>query len=193
MKNYILVLLIPLSIASTCVYAQDDKPQKNGIRFGYHAAYMVRDGSKPDELKTLSSFYAGFFRSKKIGGILHFDSGIEYFQNGLKYTDDAKRILHTLSIPLDLKLKIGPAYGVGGAAANIKVSEKFILGDNSYSPIDTDKSNWFDVAAFAGAGVKIWILSVEARYHWGLLKARNDLFKNELYHRYFQLGAAISF
>ena len=186
--NKILLVLAFVAFALNQGNAQDEKPQKNGIRFGYHAASMVKDGSKPEESKTLSSFYVGFFRSKKIGGILHFDSGIEYFQNGLNYTGDAKRTLHTISIPLDLRLKIGPVYGVGGAAANFKVAENIDLGDNSITPIDNDKSNWFDVAAFAGAGVKIWILSVEARYHWGLLEARNDL-----YNRYFQLGAAISF
>jgi hypothetical protein len=149
---------------------------------------MVYEGSKPDSVNALSSFYAGFFRSKKIASILHFDSGIEYFQNGIKYAKNSKRVLHTISVPLDLRLKIGPIYAVGGAAANIKVSEEFKLGDNSYKPSDTSKSNWFDIAAFAGAGVKVWILSVEARYHWGLLEVRNDL-----YSRYFQIGAAVSF
>ena len=169
--------------------AQDDKPQKNGIRVGYHAASMVYEGSKPDESKTLSSFYAGFFRSKKIGGVLHFDSGIEYFQNGLKYTNNSKRVLHTVSIPLGLKLKLGPVFAIGGAAPNFKVAEKIDISGNNINPIETDKSNWFDVAAFAGAGVKIWILTVEARYHWGLLEARDS----GLYNRYFQLGAGISF
>ena len=188
MMNKILLVLALVAFLFSKGNAQDDKPQKNGIRVGYHAASMVKDGSKPEESKTLSSFYVGFFRSKKIGGILHFDSGIEYFQNGLKYTGDAKRTLHTISIPLDLRLKIGPVYGIGGAAANFKVSESFDVGDNSFTPIDSDKSNWFDIAAFAGAGVKVWILSVEARYHWGLLEVRNDL-----YSRYFQIGAAVSF
>jgi len=188
MKKIAIVLILLMCAVSFSTKAQDDKPKKNGIRFGYHAATMVHEGSKPDSANALSSFYVGFFRSKKVGGILHFDSGIEYFQNGLKYSGNSKRTLHTVSIPLDLKLKIGPVYALGGAAANIKVSEKYDLGDNSYQPLDNDKSNWFDVAAFAGAGVKIWILSVEARYHWGLLEARDDL-----YNRYFQIGAAVSF
>jgi len=188
MKTFTLIILGSLCFGVFTVNAQDEKPQKNGIRVGFHAASMVKDGSKPEESKTLESFYAGFFRSKKIGGILHFDSGIEYFQNGLKYTGSAKRTLHTVSVPLDLRLKIGPVFAVGGAAANFKVAESFDIGDGSYTPIDNDKSNWFDVAAFAGAGVKVWILTVEARYHWGLLEARNDL-----YNRYFQIGAAVSF
>lgn len=188
MKKIITVLSIIFFIGSISANAQDDKPQKNGIRVGYHSASMVDEGSKPDSANALSSFYAGFFRSKKIVAILHFDSGIEYFQNGLKYSGNSKRTLHTVSIPLDLRLKIGPVYAVGGAAVNFKVAESFDLGDNSYKPTDTDKSNWFDVAAFVGAGVKIWFLSIEARYNWGLIEARDDL-----YNRYFQIGAAVSF
>jgi hypothetical protein len=141
MMNEALLVLALVAYLINKGNAQDEKPQKNGIRFGYHAASMVKDGSKPDESKTLNRFYAGFFRSKKLGGILHFDSGIEYFQNGLKYTGDAKRTLHTIRIPLDLRLKIGPVYGLGGAAANFKVGKSFDLGDNSSTPIDNDKSN----------------------------------------------------
>ncbi len=188
MKRIVTTIILLICIASISVYAQEDKPQKNGIRVGFHSASMVNEGSKPDSANALNSFYIGFFRSKKVASILHFDSGIEYFQNGLKYSGNAKRTLHTVSIPLDLRLKIGPVYAVGGAAINFKVYESFDIGNNSYTPSDTDKSNWFDVAAFAGAGVKIWILSVEARYHWGLLEARDDL-----NNRYFQIGAAVSF
>ena len=188
MKNLILVFCVFFGFAFAPATAQDDKPKKNGIRAGYHGATLVYEGSEPDSASTLSSFYVGFFRSKKIATILHFDSGIEYFQNGVSYSSNSKRVLHTISVPLDLRLKVGPVYGVGGAAMNFKVSEEYKYGSNSYKPSDASKSNWFDIAAFAGAGVKIWILSVEARYHWGLLEVRNDLNS-----RYFQLGAAISF
>ena len=67
-------------------------------------------------------------------------------------------------------------------------TEKFDIGDYSMIPSDTDKTKWFDIAAFAGAGIKILFITVEGRYHWGLLEAREGL-----YNRYFQLGAAISF
>ena len=120
--------------------------------------------------------------------MLHFGKGIEYFQNGLSYTANSQRKLHTLSIPLYLKFKIGPVFALGGAGANFKISEKFTAGDLEVSPTDSDKSNWFDVPVFLGAGVKIWFVSVEARYHWGLMEVRNDL-KSQ----YFQLGAAVSF
>jgi hypothetical protein len=136
----------------------------------------------------LNSFYVGFFRDKKISPLLFFGSGLEYFQNGIKYPGDSKRILHTLSIPLDLKLKLGPVFALGGAAANFKVAEKIVVEDNSVNPTEGNKSNWFDIPVFLGAGVKISFITVEARYHWGLLDVRNGL-----YSRYLQIGAGLSF
>ena len=49
--------------------------------------------------------------------------------------------------------KIGPVYALGGAVVNIKVAENYNHGNNTYTPRDTDKSSWFDVAAFAGVAV----------------------------------------
>ena len=65
---------------------------------------------------------------------------------------------------------------------------KYTAGDYETSPGDADKSNWFDAPVFLGAGVKIWFVSVEARYHWGLIEVRNGL-KSQ----YFQVGGAVSF
>jgi len=189
MRKTLVFLLIGILIQGM-VYAQDKSPHKKigGVRLGFHSASMVVEGSKPDTVNNYKSFYVGFFRDNKIAPMLFFGTGLEYFQNGMKYPQNSTRVLHTISVPLDLKLKLGPVFALGGAAANIKVKEKYNTGDTSYSPSDTDKTKWFDVAAFAGAGVKIFFITVEARYHWGLLEARNDL-----YNRYFQLGAAISF
>lgn len=190
MKKRATILILSVFVISFSGFGQDsDKKEIGGIRGGFHSAVMVEGGSKPDTASALSSFYIGFFKDKKIAPILFFGSGIEYFQNGLKYPSDSKRILHTLSIPLDLKVKIGPAYALGGAAANFKVKEKYEPGETTYNTLDVDKSKGFDVAAFAGAGVKIFFISIEVRYHWGLLEARPI----NLYNRYLQIGAAISF
>lgn len=188
MKKPILFLLI-LLIGANFTQAQDKETKKiGGIRGGFHSATMVADGSKPDTVNNLKSFYVGIFRDNKIAPILHFGTGLEYFQNGMKYSRNVERILHTLSVPLYLKVKLGPVFALGGAAPNFKLKEKVDYQDNSYNPGDTDKTKGFDVAAFLGAGVKILFITVEARYHWGLLEARNDL-----YNRYFQIGAAVSF
>lgn len=172
-------------------FAQEKKSEKktvSGIRGGWHSATLVMDGAKPYEATALSSFYVGFFNDNRIVPMLHFGKGLEYFQNGIAYTNTSERILHTVSIPVYLKFKIGPVFALGGIAGNFKVSEKFNIGDYEVSPTDTGKSNWFDAPVFLGAGVKIFFVSVEARYHWGLIEVRNGL-KSQ----YLQVGAAVSF
>lgn len=185
-KTITLFILLTFAFFITC-FGQD-KQKVGGIRGGWHSASLVSDGSKPDTANSLSTFYVGLFRDNKIIEILSFGTGLEYFQNGLKYSDNLKRVIHTVSIPVNLKVKIGPVFARGGAAANIKMAERIIIGEEKNKPSEDNRSKWFDVAAFAGVGVQILFVSVEARYHWGLLDV-----KNGMHSRYFQLGAALSF
>lgn len=188
MKRLFIYTISILFTGLLSINAQDKGDQIVGIRGGFHSAGLVKDGEKPDTANSLNNFYVGFFREKQIAPLFYWGSGLEYFQNGIKYSNSSKRVLHTISIPVNLKLKLGPIYGLGGAAANFMVSEKIVIGDNSSTPDDSNKSNWFDVPVYVGAGVKILFVSVEARYHWGLI----DI-KKGYYNRYFQLGAALSF
>lgn len=184
-----IVLISILILAVQYSYASNDNDKKSGgIRAGFHSAFMLEKGSKPDTANSLNNFYVGLYGDKKIAPVFYLGTGIEYFQNGLKYPGNSKRVLHTVSVPVDLKLKLGPVFALGGVAANFIVSEKFYQGDNNYTPADNSKANWFDLPLFVGAGLKVFFLTVEARYHWGLLEARESL-----YNRYFQIGAAISF
>ena len=190
MKKQLLIFTAALLLGALALQAQekDQKSQKVGIRAGFHAATLVKDGSKPDTANSLNNFYVGFFRDTKIIPLLHFGAGIEYFQNGLSYSKSSERILHTISVPLDLKVKLGPVFALGGFAANFKVSEKVKIGDETVNPLEGDKSSWFDVPFFLGAGLKLAFVTIEARYHWGLIDARNGY-----YNQYLQVGAGISF
>ena len=91
-------------------------------------------------------------------------------------------------IPLDLKVNVGPVFALGGLASNFVVSEKVITDNENITPQGSDKTNWFDLAVFLGGGVKFSFVTLEARYHWGLLEARQGYFN-----RYFQGGVGISF
>ena len=189
MKKILFITFFITVFICTSILAQDnDKKSLSGIRGGYHSATLIKDGSTPNEANSLNNFYIGFFNDNKIAPILHFGKGLEYFQNGIAYTSNSERILHTLSVPLYLKIKLGPVFALGGIAGNFKVSEKYTAGDYETSPTDSNKSNWFDAPVFLGAGVKIFFVSVEARYHWGLIEVRNG-YKSQ----YFQVGAAVSF
>jgi len=186
--SFLLVAILLLGAYNT--FGQKDKSDNKvgGIRAGYHAATMVLSGSDVDTTNVLGGFYVGFFRDNKVASILHLGTGLEYFKNGTEYSENSSRVLHTISIPVDLKVKLGPVFVLGGIAANFKVSEKLIYNDTSYDLSDDQKSNWFDAPVFLGAGVKLSFLILEARYHWGLIDVNNG-YKN----RYFQLGAGLSF
>jgi hypothetical protein len=118
--------------------------------------------------------------------MLHFGSGVEYLQNGAYIDDNNKRVLHYIGVPLYLKFKIGPVFALSGFEPSFKVGEKAWLLGNEYEP--ASKANWFDAPFFLGAGVKIFFVSVEIRYHWGLIDTY-DSYNSQ----YLQLGGAISF
>ena len=190
MKKTTSLLLLVLFAGTLIAHAQNEKSNDKvgGIRAGWHYATMVKDGSKPDTANRLNSFYVGFFRDNRLARIIYFGTGLEYFQNGLAYTDNSKRVLHTISVPLDLKVKLGPVFALGGIAANFKVSEKLVDGDNKYDPAENQKSHGFDAPVFLGAGIKILFITFESRYHWGIIEARN-----QYYNQYLQLGLGLSF
>jgi len=185
MKKRSLVLFVVLiAFSFLSAKAQD----KIGIRAGYQVAnWYDTDGA--DMGDNLNTFYLGLFKENKLIPALHFGIGLEYFQNGYKgiNTDD-KQVLHILSVPVYAKVKLGPVFALGGLAGNFKVSEKVFVNGNSASPTDAQKSKTVDVPLYLGAGVKIMMFTLEARYHWGLVEVNHGL-----HNRYLQLGAAVSF
>ena len=157
-----------------------------GIRIGYHSSQFASDGEFYGD--PMQSFYVGLFRDTKIIPLLHFGSGLEYYKNGVKIDDSNKRELHYLTLPLDLKLKLGPVFALGGFSPSFKVAERLTIAGTTAKPTEAQKAEWFDIPFFLGAGVKIWFVSIEARYHWGIMEV-TDGYKSQS----FQLGAAISF
>ena len=188
MKKISIIILVTLG-ATQSTFAQDEKPQKVGIRAGWHYADIVLGGNQIAAVDPLNSFYVGVFKEKKLAPMLHGGSGLEYFQNGFQSNlVDLQRKLHYISVPLYLKVKLGPLYGTAGTALNFKVAENTNFLDASMDPL-TQKSNWFDMPLQAGFGIKILMLSVEARYNWGMISLNDFETKNQ----YLQLGLAMSF
>jgi hypothetical protein len=190
MKNQFLLILVTLfAVAIMSANAQDNKgPEKIGFRAGFQNSSFHKDGSKVSGTKDYNSFYVGLFRDNKLMPTLHLGTGLEYLQNGAKMSNDAKLLIHYLSVPVYLKAKIGPVFALGGMAANFKLSEKYSVGGNSNTLTDEQKPRSIDFPVFAGAGMKILMFSIEARYHWGLTESKDGV-KNQ----YLQIGAAIAF
>jgi hypothetical protein len=180
--QYALLLVVFFTLGLFSANAQN----KIGIRAGSEVSAMYKDGSRVSGTDIYSSFYAGVFRDKKIIPLLHFGMGFEYLQNGAGLPNDQKLVLRYLSVPLYLKAKFGPVFALSGVGANFKLSEK--VYDRSTTSNPDQKSKVVDFPFFVGAGVKILIFTVEARYHWGLVKINEGASA-----KYLQLGAAVSF
>ncbi len=128
----------------------------------------------------LSSVYVGGYREHKIIPLLRYGYGLEYAQMGGDFNSNGGNYkLNYIGAPIYVKGKIGPIYGLVGTEFNLKISESG--GDF------TKKADTFDMPLFVGGGFKLLMLSVEARYGWGLFDAQGSL-KNE----YFQLGLTLS-
>ena len=189
MKTFFaIVILVALSATLMAGNDRDRDLRVGGIRAGYQGSGLFLGNGMYPASETYPSFYAGFFRDTRIFSVLHFGSGAEYFQNGLQFTPDNRRVLHYISLPLDLKLKLGPIFALGGMAPSFKVAEREFINGYGEKPPSGDRSRGFDAPVFVGAGLKIWFLTLEARYHWGLLDVYDGY-----YNRYLQIGAGISF
>lgn len=187
MKNISLIIGLALIFAfCTEDISASDGDRVGGLRAGYHSAQFNLNGDFVGE--PIQTFYLGFFRDQKVFPMLHFGSGLEYYKNGTIFDSENLRELHYLSIPLNLKVKLGPVFVLAGAAPSFRVADRINIGGVKEKPTDEEKSNWFDIPLFVGAGVKIAIVTIEARYHWGMLEVV-DGYKSQS----FQIGAGISF
>ncbi|MCX6234501.1 MAG: outer membrane beta-barrel protein [Bacteroidetes bacterium] len=158
-----------------------------GIRAGYqNAAMYSKDYSMWNH--SLNSFYIGGYKEVKFFPFMHFGAGLEYFINGNQIDADNKLLLHYLSVPLDLKFKLGPLYAMGGLSANFKVGEKVYVQGIKMDPQEGNKTGVFDASAFLGAGVNIFMIGIEARYHFGLMDVNNGYHNN-----YLQIGLTLHF
>ena len=159
---------------------------KIGIRAGYQSSTFNLDGSQLPNTESIDGFYAGIFKDTKIIPAILFGAGLEYMQSGAKsITTGDKQEMDYLCIPVYLKAHIGPVFGLGGVGVNFLIAEK----GNVNSSTEAADSKTVNYPVFLGAGLKVAILTVEARYNWGLAEINGDGVNNH----YLQVGAAVSF
>ena len=79
---------------------------------------------------------------------------------------------------------------------DFKVGEKEVIMGQEIEKTSANKANVFDLPVFLGAGVKIFFLTIEARYSWGMIDVYDGTANSEYDDsktQYLQVGAAISF
>ena len=180
-----------LSAPTYSAFAGDEEGGKKGIRAGYQVSNFLNDGKEVSN--NLGSFYIGVYGEKKLLPILLLGTGVEYNSSGYSSeTPNSSYVRHAVAVPVYLKVKLGPVFALGGAAASFGVANKATLNDQDIDLSDDQKTNVFNLPVYLGVGVKIMMISLEARYHLGTM----DLDKSDTETRtnhYLQVGAAISF
>ncbi|MBS2210474.1 PorT family protein [Carboxylicivirga mesophila] len=184
MKRILIIFLAIGMLSLGSNVKAEEGPDGRGIRAGYQNSFFKIDGDEAFD-DPYNNFYVGYFNSSNIVPMLKWDSGIEYFQVGGK-TGDAELKLHYLSVPLSLKLKIGPVYALGGVNGAVKLG-----GSSDFAEFGADVGDFstLDAGAHLGVGFKFLMLGVEARYTWGLVNQTEADLKSE----YLQLGAVLFF
>jgi hypothetical protein len=192
MKKIFTLSIIILLLGARFNAMAGDKT-KFGIRAGYQVGNLY-DSQGSSLLGNYNTFYVGLYKDVKLIPLLFVGAGLEYYQNGSVNGSDNKIGLHYLSIPFDVKLKVGPFFALAGVGLNFKVHEKWVMNGDSYDPPSELQSNGFDLPLFAGVGMKFAMITIEARYFYGTRDVNgNSLSGFEGYHNsYLQLGLGLS-
>lgn len=170
MKNRIIVTFL-MAFGLAVVSAQ--LSAGTGIRGGYINSTLKRGGEGLFD-KNYESFYVGVFHDNNIIPLLDLGTGLDYYQSGSQLDDNNKVVLHYLSVPISLKLKIGPLHVFGGVHGAVKVgSTETVMGQSSTA----EGYNTFDAGGFAGLGIKLFFIGAEAKYTWGFVDVK-DGYKN---------------
>jgi Outer membrane protein beta-barrel domain len=181
MKNRIvLISLLALSLAAVSVPLSAEI----GIRGGYMESNLKKSGSGLFE-NHYSGFYAGLFTDNRIIPMLHFGSGLDYYQSGSQVDDNNKVVLHYISVPLSLKAEIGPIHIFAGVQGAIRVATDLTIQGQS---TPAEGYSGYDAGGFVGVGLKFWVIGAEAKYNWGFVDIK-DGYKNN----YLQAGLTVWF
>jgi len=188
MKQIKLLFLALLIIGiSSDTFAGD----KFGIRAGWEYSNLY-DGSSSYGDGALSSFYIGIFKETQIIPLFRLGGGLEYSQVGVSIGSSDKVKFHYIDLPIYAKVKLGPVYGLVGAAPAFKVGESWGGGAGGDAAKELFNANTFDLPVFVGIGVNILVLQIEARYYWGTMDLSGNSVMPGIKSQQFQLGLGLT-
>ncbi len=162
----------------------EGKKKMTCIRAGWQNSNLVSGDA--NSKNTLNSFYVGINRKIKLIAMLKLETGVEYMIAGAEFDNDTEIKLQYVGIPINLSVKIGPVYAIGGVTANWMVKQDVTVGGQSANNDYNIKD--FDWDAGLGLGVDILMFSVEARSYYGL----SEVIANS-HNSYIQAGFRFNF
>ena len=189
MKIQILLFLFIISFGSaTAQKNKDDKPNKITFIGGWNYSKYVGGEDQISKTDFKSGLILGVSKDVKISPFLWSNGGILYYQNGAS-TEQGDYKFNYLMIPVGLKLRFGPFYGLGGLYGAYRMTAKL-----ENEKLDKKDFNRLDFGAYAGAGTKILIFSLNFKYNWGISDVSNgssDLPDYNLQNRFFSITLGV--
>ncbi len=159
---FVTALMLSTSLSAQDKEKHDDK--WNGLRAGYHLSNFDGDYGDADDR---SGYYFGYYRNFIKVPLYSLSTGVEYHTAGASSGSSEVRLGY-LSLPINNRLKFGPVYVDLGADIALKVGDKTLVNGAEVDVPSEQDAESFDLLLHAGAGFKILMLGVEARYRYGL-------------------------
>ncbi len=192
MKNLLIIALSSLLFEVSFAQTGGDKKGTPGIVAGWNSATV---GVKDSDVSAdpASGFYLGIIWEQKLAPIFRLQSGIKYNKNGYSYGNIPgydRTVLNYLSVPVALKVKVGPLYGLGGVYGAYRMGSVDKYSNGNDIKISTDDIKRMDFGGTLGLGFQILIIGIESRYNWGFTNV-NAIDMGKYNNRYFELGAHV--
>lgn len=192
MKNQLFLVLSLLVFEMSFSQTGSDKKGTPGIVAGWNSATV---GVKDSDVSAdpASGFYVGILWEQKLAPLFRLQSGIKYNKNGYTYGNIPgydRTVLNYLSVPLALKVKVGPIYGIGGVYGAYRMGSVDKYSNGNDIKISTDDIKRMDFGGSVGLGFQILIIGIEARYNFGLSNV-NAGEVGKYNNRYLELGAHV--
>ncbi|MBS0001234.1 MAG: PorT family protein [Cyclobacteriaceae bacterium] len=178
-KTIILLAFLSLMVS----YGADAQSFRPGIKGGVNFSNLFID--EVDDKNARIGFHAGIFAQiLGAGETVGFQPELLYSTKGSKgqydfvgFTGEQKFNLNYIDLPLMLLIKVGEVLDInaGGYVSylvNSSVSTDGTLGE-AYQELDRDNFNSVDYGLVGGLALNIDIVSIGARYNYGLRQVAN--------------------
>lgn len=189
MKKLLILTLCCFTLNSLQAQSKkDDKPHKLTFIAGWNYSKYVGGPEATDKSDYKSGLILGLNKDVKLTPFIWMNGGLLYYQNGAE-TDQGTYRFDYLTIPVGVKVRLGPVYAMGGVYGAYRLTGK--IGD---SKVDQKDFNRLDFGTYAGAGIRILIFSLNLKYNWGLSDVTNgssDAPNLDLQNRFFSVTLGV--
>jgi hypothetical protein len=159
---------------------------EHGLRVGWSFSQLRSDNGDKFLPNVVSEYYFGYLTDRHLFPGLNFGAGLEIHKIGSRDRDFEEINLLYLSIPLNLRIDVGPYFARIGASGSVRFHAQEYLNGQLVSTRNNYR-RW-DSGYFIGGGVRMLIFFAEIRHIWGQMNIIDNYQS-----RQWQLGGGLLF